>query len=30
MCHRCGPMVSYYTIKDGVWHGAAMVVTADE
>jgi hypothetical protein len=26
----CGPMLSYYTIEDGVWHGAAMVVTADE
>lgn len=26
----CGPMLSYYTIKDGIWHGAAMAVTADE
>lgn len=27
---RCGPMLSYYTVRDGVWHGAALVVTADK
>lgn len=26
---RCGPLLSYYTVKDGIWYGAAMVVTAD-
>ncbi|KAL1409475.1 hypothetical protein Q8F55_003458 [Vanrija albida] len=25
----CGPLLSYYTILDGVWYGAALVVTAD-
>ncbi|TXT06137.1 hypothetical protein VHUM_03610 [Vanrija humicola] len=25
----CGPLLSYYTIEDGIWYGAAMVVTAD-
>jgi hypothetical protein len=25
----CGPMLVYHTVKDGVWHGAAMIVTAD-
>lgn len=23
---RCGPLISYYTIKDNIWHGAALVV----
>lgn len=25
----CGPLLSYYTVKDGVWQGGALVVTAD-
>ncbi|KAL7411351.1 hypothetical protein BDY24DRAFT_364703 [Mrakia frigida] len=24
-----GPMLTYHTVKDGVWRGAAMIVTAD-
>lgn len=27
---RCGPLLSYFTVQEGVWYGAAMVVTADE
>ncbi|KAL7424856.1 hypothetical protein Q5752_000541 [Cryptotrichosporon argae] len=26
----CGPLLAYYTVKDDVWHGAALVVTLDE
>ncbi|KAF8479014.1 hypothetical protein DFH94DRAFT_693399 [Russula ochroleuca] len=25
----CGPLLRYDTIEDGVWHGAALIVTAD-
>ncbi|ORY35022.1 putative plasma membrane protein [Naematelia encephala] len=25
----CGPLLSYYTVKDNVWYGAALVVSAD-
>lgn len=25
----CGPLISYYTVKDGIWQGAAMVVSLD-
>ncbi|CDZ97664.1 hypothetical protein [Phaffia rhodozyma] len=24
-----GPMLTYHTVKDSIWHGAAMIVTAD-
>lgn len=26
----CGPLVNYYTVQQGVWYGAAMVVLANE
>lgn len=25
--NRCGPLLSYYTVKDGVWQGGALVVS---
>ncbi|OWT39249.1 plasma membrane protein [Cryptococcus neoformans Bt1] len=26
----CGPLLAYYTVKDNIWQGAAMVVVRDE
>ncbi|EKD05691.1 hypothetical protein A1Q2_00015 [Trichosporon asahii var. asahii CBS 8904] len=26
----CGPLLNYYSVVNGVWHGAALVVTADK